>query len=153
MRGFWPELLLTLSLALQFFALLLNRNWGRQAVQSFLFLLGMAGAFVLSILFLGADKSELFAGSLSLDELFRLPRATITLVALMLGSFILDSKTLPKERKPEILFMITALCLFGRILLLSQNYLLSFLCLLEWRLSRSSSLAFPFETRSKERPP
>ncbi len=98
-------------------------------IGSTLFLLGMAGVFFLSVFQMHIGAESIFSGAIQMDELFRLPRALIALVSLVLGSSVLASTALPSDRKPEILFMITALSLFGRVLLLSQNYLLSFLCL------------------------
>lgn len=67
---------------------------------------------------------------LSDHSLFRLPRATLLLSAILLGRIVASTKELPANRKPEVLFLLTVIVLLCDVLLLSRHLTLSVLLLL-----------------------
>lgn len=129
-----PETFLLVSLVLQGFSLLMRRE---SKSAAFIHIIFGTSLFLCAIsMAIKSTHTEpvLFLNMITDHSLFRLPRAAIFIACIMIGRIVANTKELPEGRKPEVLFLLTAVAIFASLLLQSQHLILSYilLCLLSW---------------------
>ncbi len=141
----YPVVILLVGMSLQGLLLFSRTHQLRFLSAEWISGLAFAGATISLLDLLRTPQGGISLLSLLEDlPLLRLPRAALFVAAFLVARAIVSSRELPRERKPEVLFLLTITTIFCELLLLSQNILLSVFLLISisWIGAFFSGLAY-----------
>lgn len=144
-----PELILLASLVLQI-ACLGAKDSG---LVGRLFYVLISGTFLLaliaSVCVFAYPEEVFFHAMLKSTMLFRSVRISLLVSGIFLSRFVYCSKAIPVLRKREAIFLLSAVTWLASILLLSENLMISFLCLFGMASAAIFWTGLPFKDRKE----